>query len=56
MPVMYVNRSLNQTKLISKSTAITLDHCGVPAVGDNTVAFRLLVAGTSIIHYGSPPT
>ena len=46
-PVMYVNESLNQT--ISKSTAIALGHSGVPAVGNNTVASRLLEAGTSIL-------
>ena len=43
------NMNLPESDSISKSTAIAFGHCGVPAVGDNTVASRLLAAGISTL-------
>ena len=43
----YVCESEPESNSISKSTTIVLGHCRVPAVGDNTVTFWLLVAGKS---------
>ena len=45
----YVCESEPDSNSILKFTVIVLDHCRVPAVGDNTVAFRLLAAGTSTL-------
>ena len=56
MPVMYVNRSTNQTKF--RSLPQLRLATAVPVVGDNTVASRLLIlaAGTSTLWMSTNAT
>ena len=45
----YVCESETESNSISKLTAIALGRCRMPAVSYNTVAFRVLAAGTSTL-------